>query len=439
MNLSKTQLVIVAAAGAIILILALVFLGILPGLQSPATNPTKVKANLNFWGVNDTAENYADALAAFKVVYPNVMINYRGFNNPDEYESAILDALASGQGPDIFMIRNTDLPKNLNKISPVSPTQFPLVQFKQSFPQVVARDFVYQDNVYGLPLSVDTLALIYNRDLFDRAAVPLPSSWKNWDDFLNVIPKFVKRDSNNQITRAAAAIGGSAENIGNADDILYLLMLQSGTQLSDSQSGSISFASDAGAQALDFYSQFSNPSSGAYTWNKSMPSSLDAFGQGKVAMIFDYASALPKIKSRNSFINAEVAPILQPKDAPGFVSYPDYWGYVVSRQSMYQNPAWGFILTMTVNDSVAKNYFQKTQKPPALNSLIYQYQNDPVFGTFVRQALTARSWLQIDRKIIDQAVSGMLESIASGELQPTKGALGQIQIQINQSLRQKSL
>lgn len=443
MNLTKTQLIIVAAAGAVILIFALIFLGVLPGLQTSSNNPANIKASLNFWGIGDTADAYAGALAAFKISYPNVTIAYRGFDNADTYHSSLLDALAASQGPDIFMVRNTDLPKNQNKIMPVSPNQFSPVQLKQYFPQVVAQDFISQNGVYALPLSIDTLALIYNRDLFDQAAVSLPGSrsgseepsgsmtWQSWEDFLDAVPKLTKKSANGEITQSAAAIGGSNENVRNANDLLYLLMLQSGAKISDSQTGLVSFASKEGIQALNFYAQFSHPTSQAYAWNKSLPFSLDAFGQGKVAMVFGYASDLSQIKSRNNFLNFEIAPMPQPKAAILAITYPSYWGYVVSRQSQYQSLAWKFILGMTTNEATAKGYIQKTQKPPALNSLIYQYQNDPALGVFARQALTARSWFEADRKFIDQAISGMINSVVNNNVQP-KDALEQTQNQINQ-------
>ncbi len=436
MNLSKTQFVIAAVASVVVLVFILILLGIIPGLQSSSTDPTKIKATLGFWGVGENADAYTEVFGAFNAIYPNVILNYRNFSDPERYETTLLDALASGQGPDIFMIRNTDLPGNRNKITPVRETRFSASQLNQIFPQVVARDFVYQNGVYALPVSIDTLALIYNRSIFDQAAAPLPLSWKSWDDFLSAIPKLIKTGAEGGLTQAAAAIG-TGENVNHAADILYLLMLQNGVQLSDNQTGLASFTSDRAVQTLNFYSQFSNPKSAAYAWSGAMPNSLDAFANGKVAMIFDYSSNIPQIKSRNNFLNFEVAPLPQPRGATLAVSYPSYWGYAVSRQSVNQNLAWEFILTMTTNEAAAKGYVQRNQKPPALNSLIYQYQNDPSLGIFARQALTARSWLQLDGRFEDRAVSDMLESIASGKFEAVRATLERTENQINQYLRQK--
>jgi len=432
MNLTKPQLIIVVAAGVIVLVFVLIFLGVIPGLQNTSTDPTKIKATLNFWGIGDESDAYGGIFSTFKLTYPNVAINYRGFTDEDSYNSALLNALAAGQGPDIFMVRNTDLFKDANKMSPVAPIQFSMTQLGQLFPQVVASDFSYQNNIFALPLSVDTLALVYNRNTFDQAAIPLPTSWKTWDDLISAVPKLVKRDAGGQIAQAAVALG-TAKNVGNASDILYLLMLQSGVTMTNNQNYQISFSSDKGIQALAFYSQFSSPNSQAYTWNNSMPNSLDAFGRGSVAMIFEYASNLSGIRSRNSFLNVEVAPVPQPQGAGFSIAYPSYWGYAVSRESQYQSLAWNFILAMTTNDAAASTYTQNTKKPPALNSLIYQYQNDPSLGVFARQALTARSWIELDRGFMDNAVSAMIDSVAGGQTSP-RSALEQTQSQINQYL-----
>lgn len=46
------------------------------------------------------------------------------------YQEQLLNALSSGNGPDIFMIKNKTLIDNVNKIYPVSSTQFNLNQLR---------------------------------------------------------------------------------------------------------------------------------------------------------------------------------------------------------------------------------------------------------------------------------------------------------------------
>ncbi len=432
MSLTHSQKVVLLIGGAVVIAIVLVLLGVIPGLRTTTNDPHQTKATLTMWGVYDNEVTYSAALQNFATIYPNVKITYRGFSNPSDYDAALLDALAAGTGPDIFMIRNTDVPRQINKIMPVPQTSLSLLQLKQLFPQVVTQDFYQQNNIYGLPLSIDTLALIYNRDLFDRAGVPLPNSWQSWEDFLNTVPKLVTKDAKGAITQAGAAIGGTDDTIPTGSDLLSLLMLQNGSKIGER--GAPSFSGELGLQALTFYTQFADPNSRAYTWNDSMQNARDAFGQGKVTMIFDYASSIPELKARNAYLNFEIAPVPQPKNAVTPIALPDYWGYVVSRQTKYPTIAWDFILQMTTNAVIANSYPAQTGKPPALNSLLYQYQNDPTLSVFARQALIARSWDERDKNAARRVFSQMVRAVVSDKERPLD-ALVAAQNAINQIIQ----
>src|SRR3989344_3074792 len=176
MNLSKNKIVIISIVGVVILIFFLILVGILPGLKKQ-TN--QVKATLQFWGIYDDLSTYEAAIADFGKTYPGVEVNYRGFSNEADYETALLNALAAGKGPDIFMVRNLNLLRDITKIAPVPAIKFSLLGLRNLFPQIVESDFAPDGkNIYGLPLSIDTLALIYNQDLWNDAAITTPP--KTW-------------------------------------------------------------------------------------------------------------------------------------------------------------------------------------------------------------------------------------------------------------------
>ncbi|MEK7629939.1 MAG: extracellular solute-binding protein [Patescibacteria group bacterium] len=431
MNLNKNQLIFIGVAGFIIVLIGLVFAGVLPGLRQTgggSGGPNKIQAKLNFWGAGDKSDDYSLAISAFKTNYPNVEINYRSFNNFDDYQTALLDALAAGNGPDIFMIRNTDLPRNLNKIVAVPAVRFSLLNLRGSFPQIVESDFATQNALYALPLSIDTLAMIYNRDILASKGVALPPA--TWEDFKNDIPKLTTTDQNNKLLSAGAGIG-TAKNIANAADILSFLMLQTGTQMTSADFRSATFASPEGLNALNFYTQFGNSSKKTYTWNNSFPDSIESFANEKVAMIFGYASDIGKIKERNAFLNFAVTPAPQPIEAKKLVTYGHYFGYAVSRQSRNSAIAWDFIIHLTTNEVGVNDYVLKTKKPPALLSLVNQYAGDPSLGVFAKQILTARSWPQIDADQISALFKTLIDSVIINGADPMK-SLRQAQDSVSQ-------
>ena len=419
MNLTKPQLIIIGAVAFVVVVLVLIFTCTIPGLQScNGPTPGAVTATLTFWGIGNSSEDYTNVFAHFKALYPKVEVNYREFQNPNDYKSALLNALAAGTGPDVFMIENNALPENIRRIAPAPTTAISLPQVESLFPQVVKQDFVSQGVVYALPVSIDTLALFYNRDIFGGKAVPLPPA--TWEDFKTAVTKIAEVDKTRHINLAAAAIGGSAKTVDHASDLLGLLMLQTGTQMTSSDFTQATFASDSGLNALNFYTQFANARNDTYTWNDQMPYSLDAFGQERVAMVFEYAAQIPDIKARNSFLNFAIAPMPQPSNfaSKDYVYYPHYWGYTVSKQSRNAGLAWNFILSFVTDEKTARDFILKTGKPPALNSLVNSFLTNPDLSVFAKQALAARSWPQIDAVQISQIFSQMIESVITNQADP---------------------
>lgn len=413
-KLSRNQLIIIGVVGIIILFLILIFLGVIPGLRFPQEN---IKANFEFWGVADNKSAYQAVIDQFQNFHPGIRINYRQFDNPQAYEKELINALAANRGPDIFMFHNTWLPKHYDKIFPLPQEKLSFADFSGNlgFPDVVGQDFSANKIIYALPLSIDTLTLIYNKDIFNQSGVALAPT--TWEEFQSIVPKLRIIDKTGQLTRAAAAIGGSNKNIDRATDLLELLMLQAGAVMTDPNFTRATFSLDA----LEFYTRFANPANPDYTWNESFDYSLDAFSRGSVAMIFNYTSQVAELKTKNPFLNLAVAPLPQ-RDPANAVNFANYWGYTVSNKSSYPDLAWDFILLLTTNQENAKTYLQTTQKPPALRSLA------------TKQILTAESWPQIDNNAVESIFSDMIESIISGK-QTAQTALSQAEAQITQLMK----
>ena len=98
---------------------------------------------------------------AFRQKYPSVTIEYTK-KNVENYEKDLVSALAAGNGPDIFSIHNSWLPAYMDKITPAPTSTLNYTQYNNDFVDVAVSDFTKNGSVYGVPLSVDSLALYYN-------------------------------------------------------------------------------------------------------------------------------------------------------------------------------------------------------------------------------------------------------------------------------------
>ena len=422
MKLTQKQIIIIAGG---ILLVVVVFVLFWLGARSSSQS---TKVTLTVWGTDPQA-TFNDIAAGYKT-YTNqlVTINYTQID-PSQYNNAILSALAAGTGPDIFEIGNHDVPKWESVLSPLPSSlasQFNLTTLNADFPNVVAGDFTSNGAIYALPLDLDTLAMFYNEDLFNSAAIVYPP--KTWNDFESDIPKLRTLNAQGQITQSAAAIGGSETSIANASDLVFLLMLQNGTQMTSSDGSTATFngsgqnGGNPGLGAFNFYLQFSNSASPYYTWNDGLGDAKQSFIAGQTAIMFDYASAISELKQKAPFLNFSVAPMLQPASSTIAVNYAKYEGLAVSKRGQVA-AAWQFILYLTTDANGENIYLNDMGEPPASRSLIAADLNNATYGVFAAQALTARSWHEVDSAKIDSIMNTAIQSVLNGASDSTQ-ALG---------------
>jgi multiple sugar transport system substrate-binding protein len=347
--------------------------------------------------------------------------------------------MAAGRGPDIFMIDNTWLPKHIDKIIPIPETSqhsgedaMTIKEFKDSFVDVAAQDFVYggtdekgnalPERIYALPLFVDTLALYWNKDLFNSASISGPPA--NWDEFNEDVEKLTKKDESNNILISGASIG-TVKNINRSSDILMMLMLQTGAEMIDFKTAQAIFDKPVvsgnktfqpGLNSLQFFTNFADPSKKSYTWNNNLDYSIDAFSQGKSAMMINYSFHIPTVKAKQPHLRFGVAPIPQPKDAQFDVTYPNYWGMTVSASAdaNKQTYAWIF-LKWLAGQPQAQQYLDKTNRPTARRDLVDYQQSNLELGIFAKQSLSARSWYQVDNLAVSVIFDGMIDSVNNGQ------------------------
>jgi len=115
---------------------------------------------------------------------------------------------------------------------------------------------------------------------------------------------------------------------------------------------------------------------------------------------------------------------------PQFGMSETLWANIGGIAAAFSITAWNFIVAITTNPQIAEVYLKASGEPPALNSLIAKYKDDPNLGVFVRQALTSFSWPQPDNAAVKAIFSDMISSVLSGQLN-SKQALEQAQNQIN--------
>ena len=213
--------------------------------------------------------------------------------NPLTLYGDLLEAIATGNSPDLVLMNSSGLLPLRNKLYPISFQTFPLQNFRDTY--VEGGDiFVLNDGIYALPLYVDPLVLYWNKDIFTKEAIAQVP--KDWDTFVQLVPRLSKIIGGSDLVQSGIAFG-EYDNVLHAKEIVSALLMQTGVSIV-SQSSVGSFVSDISggnsslkpSLALTFYTSFSNPIKTVYSWNKTFDRSREAFAANKVAMYAGFVS-----------------------------------------------------------------------------------------------------------------------------------------------------
>ncbi|MBP9761156.1 MAG: extracellular solute-binding protein [Candidatus Magasanikbacteria bacterium] len=390
---------------------------------------------LNYWTVfNDVPllRQLADEYTATK---PYLTINIRQVRY-EELDTLFVNALADDIAPDIISVHNRMLRKYQPRLSAmpssvsvanvfiegqyaqqvvvdVQPQAMPsLTTLKAAYISTVPDDITIGGQIYGLPLSVDTLAIYYNTDLLDRAGVATPPT--TWEEFLDAVKKSTKFAQNGDIIQSGVAMGTGA-NISNSPDMLALLMMQKGLEIT--RGNSVLFNSDIrqlrsthpALEALRFYTDFARPTKDVYSWNKEKSDALGAFTRGQSVFYVGYAFDQARIRVSAPQMNIGVIPIPQ-LDPSRPVNVANYWVESVVLKSQNRDVAWDFVRFITTPANV-QVYTNALRVPSPYRQHIAAQSEDPLLAPFVGQILTAKNWYRgrnVD--VADRALSNLIDA-----------------------------
>lgn len=408
---------------------------------SPGSGSSGPKIELVWWKVFDDPGQAAVLIQQFEKANPGITIKYVE-KDIETYEDELVNALAAGEGPDIFSIHNDWLPKHQAKMTPAPESLFGLRDLRQNFVEVLETDLVADGKVYALPLSVDVLALYYNKDLFASAGLARPPS--SWDELVEIVPRLTRLDSLGNFQKSAVAMG-TADNVNRAPDVLGLLMLQNGTRIFSTDKGRAEFGqriADSqgkeyvpGVRALQFYTQFADPAKSVYTWNSRNSNSIEAFAAGHTAMIFSYAYLRQTLSEKAPFLKYAVVRVPQIEGSELRVNFANYWAEGVSKQTKDPEAAWKFLKFITDKEVLAKYYEGVKQVSPRLDILDGQIA-DPDIGVFAENALSAKSYYKPDSDAIENIFSQMINDVTQRNV-PAADAVKAGEQKVNLLLRSR--
>lgn len=427
---------------------------LISGCSSRKTSATKV---FTIWGFDDEdvwkpviKEAAKDSLKGYEVKYFKKVFN-------DSYENDSLNSILSGQGPDVWAIPNDWVYRHKDKLAPMPDDliKSSKLNLDDQFVSAIKQSSYFDNKLYALSPTVDTLMVYYNEKVFETALEEYNNSHKGeenaearknasrllgqvpviWSDFSEAA-KLINIKNGGSFSRSGLAMG-TANNIASAEDILYALMLQDGGKMTSDnynlatfnlpQSTTAGSGEVAAKKALEFYNSFANGGSPNYSWNSSMPNNVEAFVNGQVGMIFGY-------ESLSNYL-AQVYPGFKYKKAPlpqigssndNAVDYASYITFSVPKLSLNSNVAWlTIILLSTTQASSYANTIQISESAKKKDFQISLKDREGENNPGKLQTQTAQTWVKgrypneadsAIRTAIDNVVIGKQDSQSALDL-----------------------
>jgi ABC-type glycerol-3-phosphate transport system substrate-binding protein len=314
-----------------------------------------------------------------------------------DFNQRLLEALASGAGPDLILTPYQTILSQEGRILPFPLSNFPEKNFKDTY--VDGASVLFGPNgALALPVSVDPMVLFYNRTLFSKHGIINPPA--SWDEVSSVTPSLVLRD-NGKFVETSIALG--TPTTPYAKDILMAIVNQLGQTpvvTVPAPGGGVYYnvqvntPTTEGGEVLPlatvnrFFTQFGDTGQKTYAWSESLGNASDMFVAEKLAMYIGYAGELPTLRARNPRGSFEMTYFPQTKGYNTFSMGMRMYAIATLKSS--RNP----VAALTVESQfagagVAPSIAAISGAVPALRSYAATQGLDPVIA---RSMLVARGW-----------------------------------------------
>ncbi|MCC6520597.1 extracellular solute-binding protein [Candidatus Nomurabacteria bacterium] len=419
MKNSRFQTIFIGVLTAALVIAVLIFSGILP-FGKKSANPVGVTGNLTMWGTVQRGY-FSGLFEQLAKQNPGLKVSYVE-KSAATLDSELINALASGTGPDLILLSQDLLMRYKDKLFVIPYDAYPQRQFTDTFIQE-ANLFATDEGLLGLPLFVDPMVMYYNRDSIESAGQVNPP--RTWKEVADLVPKLTIRDNKGKVLRSITAFG-DFDNIPHAKELLSTLLLQTGNPLvvrTGNEFRSTLNVAPNGTQSLpafDFFMSFAIQTDPLYSWNKTLPTPETMFLSGDMALYLGFASELFTLRNKNPNLNYDVARMPQIAVTGTQITYGKLYGIASLKSSKNLRAAY-VVSTIIAGPEFTNTLANGLALPPARRDLLLQKPSNPYATIFYDSALMARGWQDPNPEETKAIFAKIIANRLSGRTQLSTG------------------
>ena len=297
----------------------------------------------------------------------------------DSYNTKIQATLAGGNAPDLAFcdagVQSTQLAA---KGKLLGLKEYGVEEYQDKFYDSVWDTMVYKDDVYGLRITSNNLALFYNKEMFKNAGLQEPNADWTWDDLRNAAKKLTNADKNIY----GLDLPVYDKNGGYTWNWMPFLWTNGGDFLNEDRTKAI-FNSAEGVEALEFWKAMVQEDKSVPL--QAAPTGVNRFTSGITAMVIDGPWNLnPFLADENFKDKFGVAPIPK-KDASQEASTTVVGGegVVIFSTTKYPQEAYDYLTHLCCSD-FTKTFWENWITVPPQPEYKDFYADDEKYGDFLQ-------------------------------------------------------
>lgn len=146
----------------------------------------------------------------------------------DSYWTLLEAGASGGEMPDVFWMHSNEAYRYMSNdilLDLTDKIEKSEVLEMDKFPEDLREMYQFEDKTYAVPKDMDTVAIWYNKDMFDEAQIPYPDGNWTWDEFYEIAEKLTKDDG--------SQFGFAASTVNEQDTWMNIIYSMGGCVLTD--------------------------------------------------------------------------------------------------------------------------------------------------------------------------------------------------------------
>ena len=352
------------------------------------------KTTITYWQYfyQTKKDTINELIKDFEKENPDIEVVHETFPYAD-FGTKVASSIPIGRGPDVITLYYGWLPSYVGAdyLIPLPEKYFPEEFINENFFSFVKPGVTYEGNIYALPIAVRSLALFYNKKLFEEAGLDPNSPPETLDELLEYAQKLSKYDGKGNLIQEG--LGVQPNNQGHHWFREILVRQFGGTPYTD-DGLMVAYDSPEGKEAFKWYTDLSTE------YNVGFPNFVTddrtAFNAQKNAMLIDGSFAIGNFL-KNKALDWGVTTI--PSKDGIEANFASFWCHGITKnvvEDAAKEEAAAKFLKFITSPEAMELWLKNVGELPANPTLAAQYNDDPIYGPFLQGLEYANSTFFVD-------------------------------------------